>query len=546
MNKSNKLTLLSIAILASSLFVSFYLIASAISADDIQYPVAELGDCTNEENCKAFCDRPENMQPCVAFAEKHDLISQDEAERAKKFIDSGGKGPGGCTGQEACESYCNDVSKINECVNYAEENGLMSPKELAEAKKVQAALARGAKLPGGCRGKNDCDNYCNNPDNMEECITFAKEAGFMEGKELEEAEKVLIAVKKGAKPPACRGKEECDVYCGEENHFEECMVFAEAAGFMTAEEAQMARKTGGKGPGDCRGKEECEGFCNDPANGEVCFNFAKEHGLISGDELRQMEEGKQQTMEAMGQAPPEVAECLNSALGSEMIEKIKTGTIMPNRQIGEKMEQCFQKMGPPPDGSGNEFGPPNEGRGGSRSFPGQGFPEEKMTPRGFDGGPGGCKTSAECQTFCETNPEECQSFVPPRGERFESSEEEGRMMPPFGEGEMPPDGGMPPGFEGGFQGGGPMPDGFPANPPSPEQFQQFQGQYQQQFEQQFQEQYQGGQFNPPPDGQYPQGGQFGPPPDMPPSPPDGPPQSQGPLKKMFAVLLAPFIDFLLR
>ena len=91
-----------------------------------------------------------------------------------------------------------------------------------------------------------------------------------------------------------------------------------------------------------------------------------------------------------------------------------------------------------------------------------------------------------------------------------------------------------------------MPDGFPANPPSPEQFQQFQGQYQQQFEQQFQEQYQGGQFNPPPDGQYPQGGQFGPPPDMPPSPPDGPPQSQGPLKKMFAVLLAPFIDFLLR
>ena len=93
----------------------------------------------------------------------------------------------------------------------------------------------------------------------------------MSDKEKEDSQKILQAIRKGVKPPACKGKEECDVYCNEESHFEECMNFAEAAGFMTAEDAAMARKTGGKGPGDCKGKEECEQFCQNPENQEECI-----------------------------------------------------------------------------------------------------------------------------------------------------------------------------------------------------------------------------------------------------------------------------------
>ena len=102
-------------------------------------------------------------------------------------------------------------------------------------------MKRGVKPPP-CRGKKACDEYCSSPDNIEMCMNFAIEAGFMNEQEKAESQKMLQALKKGIKPPACRGKEECDSYCSQDDHFEECFQFAEAAGFMSAEEASMARK----------------------------------------------------------------------------------------------------------------------------------------------------------------------------------------------------------------------------------------------------------------------------------------------------------------
>lgn len=374
------------------------------SVEDIQYPVKELGNCATEEACKTYCDKSENIEVCISFAEKNNLMSQEELGRAKKFIAAGAEGPGGCTGKDSCEEYCNDISHIDECIAFAEANNLIPPDELGEAKKVQAAIRRGAKpppcgnkkqcdvycsepehmeecvtfaieagfmseqekqdaqkmlqavrrgvKPPSCQGKEACDEYCGNPENMEICMTFAMEAGFMSEEEKQDVQKMLQALKKGIKPPACNGKEECDTYCAEESHFEECLNFAEAAGFMTPEEAEMARKTGGKGPGGCKEKEECEAFCNDPANQETCFNFAKEHGLIPEEELQKMEEGKQQFQQAMQNMPPEVYSCLESAVGVETMAKFKSGEAMPSRDIGDKMKGCFEKNMPqmPPRG----------------------------------------------------------------------------------------------------------------------------------------------------------------------------------------------------
>ena len=184
------------------------------------------------------------------------------------------------------------------------------------------------------------------------------------------------------------------------------MKFAEAAGFMSAEEAAMARKTGGKGPSGCKGRNECEAFCNNPDNQETCFNFGKEHGLIPEADLRQMEEGRQKFQESLNQAPPEVKECLGAAMGAEQMEKFQSGAVMPGREIGDKMRECFEKnMGPA--GGPKFIGPPIKSNGQ--------MPME-MT------GPGGCKTSEECKTYCETNPEECKNFqVPTRDMRGDAS-----------------------------------------------------------------------------------------------------------------------------
>ena len=430
--KINSNVIISAAIIAFSLLVSFVLIAQATSPEDIIYPVAELGNCKNETDCRAYCDKPENIKACVNFAEKHNLLSDEELERGKKFAEIE-KGPGGCTNQASCESYCNDVSRIDECLTFAEKNNFMSREELKEARLVQTALAKGAKLPGGCKNKKECDSFCENPDNMEQCIAFGEAAGFIPPEELKEAKQVLEVMKKGVRPPPCRGRKACDVYCSTPDHLEQCVAFAEAAGFMSPkdaemarktggvgpggcrgrecenfcdnennfqvcidfavehdlikpEEAEMARKTGGKGPGNCKGREECDAFCKNPANEEVCFNFAQEHGLIPEGDLQRMEEGKQQMMDGFNNAPPEVAECLKSTVGEELIDKLKTGTARPSRDLGDKMRSCFEQMRPMMEQSSErgERGERFDQMGPGQMRPGMERFDEGRGPREFE------------------------------------------------------------------------------------------------------------------------------------------------------------------
>ncbi|MFA6097416.1 MAG: hypothetical protein WC788_07365 [Candidatus Paceibacterota bacterium] len=448
---------------------------------NIKYPITELGGCADKAACATFCDKPANMTSCLDYAEKSNMMSKEEVNVAKNFIAAGSEGPGGCKSKESCESYCDDISRIDECVSFAEKNNLMPPDELAQAKKIQAAIAQGVKPPS-CGSKKQCDDYCEQPDHMEECINFAAQAGFMNEKEKADAQKMLAAVKKGAipppckgkeacdeycsapanletctnfaiaagfmsdeeqgqaqkmlqavkkgvNPPKCRGKEECDAYCGQDEHFEECLNFAEAAGMMSSDDAVMARKTKGKGPGGCKGKEECEAFCQDPGNQETCFNFAKDNGLISEEDMKKMEEGKQQMQQAFQQMPQEMLECLNTELGADVVEKLKAGTAMLSKDIGDKMGLCGQKMGPQ-QGEAGIMQPGQTGPGGCTSQeecktyceshpdecqqfqpgPGTVNPGDQMMP--LPSGPGGCKSPEECQTYCTNNPAECQNFAP--------------------------------------------------------------------------------------------------------------------------------------
>ncbi|MDP2704063.1 MAG: hypothetical protein Q8P01_02465 [bacterium] len=438
---------ISFLVLAVGVFVSMLVFAQAQGLEGITYPVAELGNCANERACKTYCDDSAHLGECLDFAEEQGLMDDDELEQARKFEAAGGSGPGGCTGKDSCEAYCNNITHMDECLAFAEENDFMPPEELEEARKVQAALKGGATLPGGCKTKDECESYCQNPERperMEECITFAEAAGFIPPEELGEARKVLQAVKRGVKPPPCagkrqcddycnqpenfegclafaeaaglippeelaqakqaliairkgvappkcRGQEECDTYCAEPEHTEECMNFAIAAGFMSEEDAEMMRKTGGKGPGNCRGREECEAFCEDPVNQESCFMFAKEHGLISEEDLEQMEDGKEQMREALEEAPEEVLACFNEKLGSGMVERLIAGTAVPSQEIGSVMQECFQSM----MSQGGEFGPGEFGEG---EFGGEGFEGEGFERGRGPGGPFGPSPDAILQS----------------------------------------------------------------------------------------------------------------------------------------------------
>ncbi len=432
--------IISIFAVSMILFAGFFHGAVIQAISGLQYPVQELGGCKSEADCKNYCDDTANSEKCLDYALQKGLMSAEEIQVARKFLTGNIKGPGGCTDKKSCENYCDNIDNINVCVAFVEENNFLSSEELQEFKQVQSAIERGVKpppcknkqecelyceepgnmkecihfgreagflqgeelkdaqkmlqaierglTPPPCRGRNSCQQYCSNPKNMEMCMDFALEAGFMTDQEKTDAQKMLNALKKGVKPLSCQGKEECDAYCSLDEHFEECLSFAEAADFMTTEEAFLARKTGGKGPGGCKGKEECEAFCQNPDNQEMCFNFAKEHGMIPAEEMRQAEEGMQQLRQNLGNMPSEVTECLKNKISAEEFEKIQNGGT-PSEAIGEHMKSCFTGQGerqdrrqmPLPSGVIPECQTPEECEK-FRMMGGERIRQEMMNPQG--------------------------------------------------------------------------------------------------------------------------------------------------------------------
>ncbi|MDO8594775.1 MAG: hypothetical protein Q7R93_04675 [bacterium] len=363
-----KNNLLSASILAFGLVVSSLIMVNGVSAqtplDTIQFPVAELGNCKDKSACKVYCDDPSHIDACVTFAEKNGLMSPEQLAEAKQVQAAIAKGvkPPACNGKKECDAYCEEPSHMKECIAFGEASGFLKGRELEDAKKVIVAIDNGA-TPPACKGKEACDAYCSEPDHIEACMTFAKAAGFMTPEEEQNSEKMMMAIRKGVKPPNCRGREACDAFCAEPAHTDECINFSIAAGFMTEKEAEMAKKTGGKGPGGCIGRDACDAFCNNPENQQACIDFGRENGMISEEEVGRMQEGQKKFRESMQNLLPETADCMKKILGEDTFEKMKNGQAMPPRDSGEKMSSCFSQMGPPSGEQREQQGPPGSGWG---------------------------------------------------------------------------------------------------------------------------------------------------------------------------------------
>lgn len=341
-----------------TIFILGLLAGFFVFAQKISYPVQELGNCQDRVECKAYCETVNHVMECLDFAKLHNLLTPAEiveTEKVAKVWKEGVAFPGNCQTKSECLTYCYGYAHIDECLDFAETAKLISPDELREARQVAKALAKGLKAPGNCWGRQRCDVYCRNPAHGKECIKFARAAGLISAEEADLAERVMPLIEKGESPGGCKTKEECEAYCADESHVEECVQFASKIGVVTAEELEMFRKTGGKRPGNCKSREECDAFCENPENQEVCLEFAKKYGLLSQEEiekieegLRQREQGRQRIMNAVNTAPPEVLECLRERLGSELVENMKTGNFTSTPEMGETVKQCFESiMGPP-------------------------------------------------------------------------------------------------------------------------------------------------------------------------------------------------------
>lgn len=518
-------------------------------------PKTGPGNCASEESCKAYCGDPAHRDECFAFAEAHGLISHDDAERFKKF--AGATGPGGCQG-EACKTYCNDPSHHEECLKFAEANGLISKDEAARIKKFIDVAKNGG--PGGCTSQDSCEAYCRDAAHLDECVKFAEDNGLLSHDAAENVRK--LANQTG--PGGCQG-EACRDYCNDSTHAEECIAFGEKNGLISHEDAVRARKFAGKtGPSGCQG-EACRDYCNDQSHQEACLQFALDNGLIPKDEA----ERTKQFMDAAAQGGPGGCQgqackqyCEDGAHHEECFNFAKEHNLLPpeaehNFEVGKKLEDEVHTNGGPGGCKNNdecqaycsdpahvdeclafatvhggidrgaaehmlkefiraapgqqhpplpgEFESGEEGQFGTQGFSGEnnfeklqeehldrfrqfedlekkfrgpGFPGEpegfsggqgpagfggsggrqQFPTSGFTGGPGGCQGPQECIKYCSdpVNRDECAKFFqeqkggPPPGALFKQ---------------------VPPGSESGYHNPQPLPPSFvgPGNCTTPEE-----------------------------------------------------------------------------
>jgi hypothetical protein len=432
----NKALVLAVIIFVSTVFVSM---VYAQSVSGIEFPIAELGNCANKEACRSYCDLSENYESCQTFAAKHNLGGVTVKEKFDAALADGGPGQCGTTAadpHEACRQYCDSADHMRECVAYAKTHDLMPEVELVEAEKVIAALDRGATLPVGCTNKESCRAICEAPPNVEaarQCFAFAEAAGFLPpGVNKEKAEIVFRAIEEGRAPfQTPREFEQCEDPASDEI-LQKCIDFGVANGFLSAEEAEMVKETGGKGPGGCRGKGQCEAYCS--AHKDECFAFGVEHGLIKPEDTARMKGGMHRFKDSLSQAPAEVKKCLEESIDADTLQQLLAGESMPTEELGRQMRTCFE----------NNFGDGKSGMIGKRF--GNHFPPEvkscleskigaegvkKLLETGYNSGledamkgcvqdagqykqehegtgyqgqefkgPGGCTSRAECERYC--------------------------------------------------------------------------------------------------------------------------------------------------
>src|SRR3989338_6085388 len=263
-------------------------VQNAISAQisNITYPVAELGSCGSQQECKDYCGVSSNYSKCAAFAKKVGLdIEIPPEQRAILEAMQKGESPSGCEDEASCRAYCEDVSRLGECIDFAEKFNLVSSDDLKEMRQVADAHKSGTAFPGNCKTKESCLKYCDDSTNAVVCMEFALKAGFIPKEDVEAVSQILPYLKSGGKlPGGCTTKESCDAYCGDDTHTTECVDFAEKAGFMTKGDAEIVRKTGGKGPGNCKSREACDNYCKDEAHIDECIDFAVRAGFITAEE----------------------------------------------------------------------------------------------------------------------------------------------------------------------------------------------------------------------------------------------------------------------
>ena len=208
---------------------------------------------------------------------------------------------------------------------------------------------------GSCKDAKDCHVYCEKSENILKCTAYGKNNGLISAEDAVKVQKFSEALKGGG-PGKCIDQITCKLYCDENSHIDECLVFAEKHELVSVgqlKEAKIVAKTLQdieKLPGGCKDQKTCEVYCSLEKNWTECSNFGKKTGLISEAALKQLDE-------ALKETPPAVQTDIKCIISS-VVEKMKSGGLKSQGDFMQLIIQnCLPKGTKIPPGAIEAFNP---------------------------------------------------------------------------------------------------------------------------------------------------------------------------------------------
>ncbi len=317
------------------------------SQANITFPIPQLGNCASKDACKAYCSDTSHMQACIQFAQSHGLVSASEASQEKSFarIIANGSGPGGCDSPDSCNTYCSNTNHLQACLSFAQAHGLANTQMAEQGQKVLSYLQSGGRMPGNCDSQDACQAYCNELAHAEECFAFSQKIGItppnngMPQPTLAQMQKIAALAQSGQTPGGCTTMQACQEYCNDPSHGQACQQFGQKVGF-----------TGGPdrvdGPGGCNSPDSCQTYCNDPSHQTECLQFAQKHGFMTQGQVQNFQNGMNQFQNGLKNAPPQVLTCLQTQVGEKILGQMQSGQFTPTPDVMSKMQTCFQSFRP--------------------------------------------------------------------------------------------------------------------------------------------------------------------------------------------------------
>lgn len=359
----------------------FPLASKAAGLDSLTFPIAELGGCASKQDCKTYCDNIDHADACLTFAQAHGLMTKDEVAGAKKVtiaIKADGR-PGNCAGPEDCRKYCSDKSHADECLAFAQKHNLISKEDVSRVGKI-VDLIKNGKTPGGCDSKDSCETYCSDSSHSDECLKFAADIGIIKSEDIQ-ARKQLM---QSGGPGGCSSKEACHEYCNDSAHQQECMDFAKIHNLVKKEDAQATDqstaqlRTGLNLP-------DLAKHCLAGAVDDSTLQQIHDGDLIPDSDTaakiktcldQAQTQIKKSAQDLFKSAPPEVKACLQQNVPAGL-QKLQNGTA-PSVEDADKIKNCLHKNGQERNGNNGEH------NGQSSIRIGEPSPQDQQPPRSIN------------------------------------------------------------------------------------------------------------------------------------------------------------------